>query len=293
MTASPAAHEHIEALCRDLDVPSDRQTRTYRLQHVSPRRIDRLVRDFADADKAGRYYKAVADEESGLLVDTAGPSLALEPGTGFNGTVIDTDTFSAVVRALANDGRSRVVAAPRVLVNDNGTATLSSVAEAPFTSVNASARVSTTSFAGYAPAGTTVTVTPHISEGDYLQLQYSVTLNSFTGKGAAGIPPPRQTNSLNSQVTVPDGRAVIIGGLTREDSSDTESKLPILGDIPVLKFLASNRSKTESRSTLFAFIRPVILRDDRFADLKYLSDRDLESAQLPPEYPSGEPMVMH
>jgi len=59
---------------------------------------------------------------------------------------------------LAKNRRARIVAAPKVLVNDNAAATLASVLEAPFTSVNASDTVSTTSFAGYASAGTTVTV---------------------------------------------------------------------------------------------------------------------------------------
>ena len=227
---------------------------------------------------------------SDIRTDDGG--LELEPGLGFNGTVIQSDDFAAVVRALATESRAKVVAAPRILVNDNGTATLTSVNEAPFVSVNASDTVSTTSFAGYASAGTTVTITPHISEGDHLRLQYAVTLNSFTGEGAGGIPPPRQTNALNSEVTVPDGHAVIVGGLTREDSSRTKTKVPLLGDIPVLDYLFSSRTRTQSNSTLFAFIRPVVLRDDRFEDLKYLSQRDLEAANMPADYPAGEPMLM-
>jgi general secretion pathway protein D len=106
------------------------------------------------------------------------------------------------------------------------------------------------------------------------------------------VPPPRQTNTLSSEVTVPDGYAVITGGLTREDDSDSASKIPGLGDIPWLgaAFRQSNHSR--SQSTLFVFIRPVILRDDLFEDLKYLSSRDLKAAGLPENLPSSQPLLM-
>ena len=225
-------------------------------------------------------------------VDPVTGALTLVPGIGFNGTLVDPNTADIVVRALATNGRAKVISAPRILVNDNATGTLSSVAEAPFTSVNASDTVATTSFAGYASAGTTVAVTPHISQDDYLRLIYSLTLNSFTGTGAAGIPPPRQTNSIDSEVVVPDGYTVIVGGMKRKDKSETVSKIPLLGDIPILGHLFRNTVLTDVETALFVFIRPVILRDDLFLDLKYLSDWDLRKAEMPPSAPESRPLLM-
>ncbi|HOI56942.1 MAG TPA: type II secretion system protein GspD, partial [Phycisphaerae bacterium] len=69
-------------------------------------------------------------------------------------------------------------------------------------------------------------------------------------------------------------------------------KLPILGDIPVLEYLFSSRSKNRSENTLFVFIRPVILRDDQFDDLRYLSAQDRKLADLPEDTPTSEPMLM-
>ena len=241
----------------------------------------------------GGEHKWLVFSSFGLsTMDLATGMPTLAPGTGFNGIVVGSDTFSAVVQALAANRRAKVMAAPKVLVNDNATALLASISEAPFTSVNASQTVSTTSFAGYASAGTTVTVTPHISEGDHLQLKYSVTLNSFTDKAAGGIPPPRQTDTINSDITIPNGAAVIVGGLKRKDVSQTVSKVPWLGDIPALGYLFGLHSDTNKETTLFVFIRPLILRDDKFEDLKYLSDRDLELAQLPPNAPKSDPLLM-
>jgi general secretion pathway protein D len=225
-------------------------------------------------------------------VNPATGALTLIPGLGFNGTLVDPQTADIVLRALATEAQAKVLSAPRILVNDNATGTLSSVAESPFTSTNAMDTIATTSFGGYASAGTTVAVTPHISEDDYLRLIYSLTLNSFTGQAGVGIPPPRQTNSIDSEVVVPDGYTVIVGGLKRHDTSETVTKLPLLGDIPILGHLFRSTTLTDIETSLFVFMRPVILRDDEFLDLKHLSDWDLRKAEMPAETPASRPMLM-
>jgi general secretion pathway protein D len=218
--------------------------------------------------------------------------LALTPAAGFNGTLLGSSAAQVVIQALATSGRARVLSAPRILVNDNATGTLQSVQEQPYTSVNASTTVATTSFAGYADAGTTITFTPHISEGDHLQLEYNVSLNNFTGSASNGIPPPRQTDSVQSKITVPDDSTVIVGGLNTTNSSQTRQTIPFLGDIPLLKELVSQQSRDQSRSTLFVFIRPLILRDDQFDDLKYFSQHDADEAGLPSDYPKSTPLLI-
>lgn len=223
---------------------------------------------------------------------TGRPTIITQPG--LNLAVIDPDAINAVVQALEHERRARVLSAPKILMNDNATGLLASVAEQPYSSVNASDTVSTTSFGGYAEAGTTISVTPHISEGDYLQVKYSVALNTFTATSTSNVtPPPRQTDQISSEVTVPDGYAVVVGGLTRRDLTKDAQGIPVLVDIPIIKYLFGLHTQDKTQTTLFVFIRPVILRDDRFADLKYLSQRDLEGAGLPPNLPRSEPMSMH
>ena len=217
-------------------------------------------------------------------------ALTITPGVGFNGTLVDPSTADVVVRALSTHRRARVQSSPRILVNDNAEGELTSVLEVPFTSVNASQTVSTTSFAGFAQAGTTITVTPTISDDNYLQLDYTVTLNSFTGDGAAGIPPPRQTNEVRSRVTVPDGYTVIVGGLTSKNDTLQYRGLPWLEKIPVVRDLTGTTSNSWSQTSLFIFLRPVILRDDKFKDLKYISDGEMCEACLQGEFPATKPL---
>ncbi len=218
--------------------------------------------------------------------------LTLTPGLGFNGVVLQSDVAQVVLRALAQNSRAKIVSSPRVLINDNAEGTLASLAESPFTSVNASNVIATTSFGGYAEAGTKITLTPHISEDDYLQLAYQVELSSFTGQGVNGSPPPRQTNTVGSEVTIPDGSTIIVGGLNGSRYSDAVDKIPLLGDIPLLGALFRNQATSRSESSLFVFIRPVILRDDQFKDLKFLSEGDVQGAGIPADFPPSEPLTL-
>jgi len=83
----------------------------------------------------------------------------------------------------------------------------------------------------------------------------------------------------------------VVGGLTREDTGETVSKIPLLGDIPIIQHLFRSVTDNKAESTLYVFIRPVVLRDDRFEDLKYLSDLDRDLAGLPADFPVSEPLV--
>jgi type II secretory pathway component GspD/PulD (secretin) len=219
-------------------------------------------------------------------------SLAINPGTGFNATLVDPSTADVVVRALAAHKRARVLSAPKILVDDNAEGMLESVNEIPYTSVNASQTVATTSFAGFAKAGTSITVTPTISQGKHVNLDYVVTLNSFTGTGSTGIPPPRQTNEIASRVTVPDGYTIIVGGLTQKNLSNSINGIPYLEKIPILRELSSLSSSSLRDNSLFVFLRPVILEEDKFRDLRQLSRHSANAAGDGHNFPASSPIFM-
>ncbi len=225
-------------------------------------------------------------------VTPATGALAITPGQGFNATLIDPQTADVVVRALATHRRSRVLSSPKILVDDNAEGTLESVNEVPFTSVNASQTVATTSFAGFAKAGTSITVTPTISEGKHVNLDYTVTLNSFTGAGSAGVPPPRQTNEIKSRVTVPDGYTIIVGGLTQKNISSSLNGIPYLERIPLIRELSSLTTRSGRDNSLFVFLRPIILEEDKFRDLKFLSRRASNAADDGHNFPASCPLLM-
>jgi general secretion pathway protein D len=271
VVADPSTQRVYASLIENLDKRSPQVLIEAKIVIIDTSNDYTLGVEVSGGDRSGAK-KLFAFNSYGLSnVDPVSGALRVIPGVGFNGTLVDPSTADVVVRAIANHRRARVLSTPRVLVNDNAEGQLTSVLEVPFTSVNASQTVATTSFAGFAEAGTTITVTPTISEEDYLQLEYVVTLNSFSGTGTAGVPPPRQTNEVRSRVTVPDGYTVIVGGLVSKNGSFEVNTIPWVEKIPVLRDLASLQSKSDSETSLFVFLRPVILREDQFRDLKYFS----------------------
>ncbi len=248
--------------------------------------------EISGGDRQGEK-KLFAFSSFGLSdVDGADGLLRLNPGLGFNGTLVDPDTADIVIRALASHSRSRVISSPKVVVEDNANGLLSSVSEQPFASVNATNTVATTSFAGFAQAGTTINVTPRISENDYLNLEFDILVNTFTGEPAPNLPPPRNTDQVVSQVTLPDGYTIVVGGLNRQRIAQTNTGIPFIEKIPVLKHLGSSKSNQYSDGMMFIFLKPTILRDDRFRDLIYLSSEEQEKAFLDSDFPQSCPQLI-
>lgn len=213
-------------------------------------------------------------------------------GTGGSFALLSPRIADVVVRALATNTRARLLSAPRLLVNDNGQGQLKSVAQQPFSVISTNANTALQSQGGLAEAGTTIQVEPHISEADYLQLEYSIELSNFTGDASDGLSPPKQENSIESGVTIPDGYTIVVGGLNSSNYTTAVSSIPILGQIPVIKYLFGARNSRRQDTTLFVFIRPTILRDDQFEDLKYLSANDLSAAGLFDRVPRSDPVLM-
>jgi general secretion pathway protein D len=222
--------------------------------------------------------------------DPAIPALA---GTGAVGVVLDPGSFSALVKALETVNQGRTLTIPKVLVTNQQPASLNSVLQTPFASTNASTTVATTTFGGTQDAGTEITVTPRITEGDELSLDYTITLSSFVGDPASpALPPPRQQNKLKSMATVPDGFTVAVGGLEVETDGTSSSRVPLLGSIPILGALFSSQSKTKTRSHFYVFLRTTVLRSQSFEDLRYVSEHELAAAKVDDGWPHIQPRII-
>ncbi len=289
--ADPQVHEYYEKLIQRLDHRSPQVLIEAKVVAIDTTGDFSLGVEISGGDRTGAK-KLFAFSSFGL--STPNPvtgALALIPGVGFNGTMVDPATADVIIRAMSSHTRAKVIASPRVLVNDNVEGKLQSVTSIPYSSVNASQTVATNSLGGNQDAGTIVSVTPHIGQGEHLQLAFSIQFSSFSKQtSGSNLPPPRHIDQVDSTVTIPDGYTVIVGGLTRSDNSESVSGLPWLQNIPVVKYAFSNRTLSDSHTSLFVFIRPIILRDDKYEDLKFLSDRDVGAACIPPELPASSPL---
>lgn len=216
----------------------------------------------------------------------------LNVGSGGTAAITRSEDVPAIIHALQTKGKARLRSAPRILVNDNAVGLIQSIAEEPYSQVNASTTVATTSFGGFVQAGTQLRMTPHISSDDYLRLEYEITLNSFRGASAnPNLPPARDTSLVTSQATIPDGGTLIVAGLSYRSDRDTTDSLPLMADIPVLNLIFGHNTTRAQDTRLYVFVRPTILRDSLFRQLKQISDQDRRRANEPsaePENPVAE-----
>ena len=232
-------------------------------------------------------------------VDASTGMLTPKGFAGFNGVLLDPEVADVIVSAISSHNRGRVLASPKILVNDNQTGTLESVESFPFNSVNVINTVGSQSLGGNQQAGTIITVTPHINEDDHLQLEFDVEFSSFEGEQISTggdnpglLPPQRKIDRVGSVVTIPDGKTVVVGGLKRGFASESFSGVPWIEKIPVLRELTSKTSTEDKCTSFFLFIRPKILRDSQFRDLQYLSSNDIREMEIPANDPVSRPMLI-
>ncbi|MGD9791112.1 MAG: secretin N-terminal domain-containing protein [Phycisphaerales bacterium] len=230
----------------------------------------------------------------GLSTSTGDAVRTVGDSAGFSGSVLSPGDYNAVVKALRSVGHGRTTTMPKVLVSNNEEASFSSVLQQPVVTTNIiSTNVTSSSFGGTQDAGTTISVRPQIAEGDHLVLDYNITLSAFVGASAGqGLPPPRQSNTIQSLATIPDGYTVVVGGLEVLTESTTDQRVPVLGSIPLLGHLFRSTSTGESRSRFFVLIRPVVMRSEGLEDLKYASDRTAEANGLDNGLPEWTPRIV-
>ena len=297
VVASLETHEMYKRLIESLDVRKPQVLIDAKIVAVDTTDDFTLGVEISGGDRQGDS-RLLGFTSFGLSqVDPTTGALQLLPMSGFNGTLVNPEVADVVVKALASHTRARVLASPRILVNDNSTGQLESVSSVPFESVNSANTISTTSLGGNQQAGTLITVTPHISEDDHLLLEFSVEFSTFTGNpipttGGGQLPPARQIDRVGSTVTVPDGQTVIVGGLQRNNESSTLRGIPFLEKIPLIRDLSTFRNNGLTTTSFFLFIRPIILRADKFEDLKHLSRRTVRIAEIGGDYPTSQPLLV-
>jgi general secretion pathway protein D len=208
-------------------------------------------------------------------------------GQGVTAGIIDGDEFSIpMLVALVEEKRnSDVLNVPSVLVNNNSVARVSTLDEQPTTQITATgggvgAGQTQENFNDYVEAGITMEISPSISASRYLRLDVYLEVSTFIGAVQGAIPPPRVTRTIETQINVPDGSTMVIGGIVVDNESKTRTQVPWLGDVPILGRLFSRETGTRDRTVLYFFVTPHILKDTEFADLAELSyGKKLEAAR--------------
>jgi type II secretory pathway component GspD/PulD (secretin) len=203
-----------------------------------------------------------------LLVSPGGTAAVLRPGK-----------VQGILTALQGKDNVRIESAPRILVNDNAAGVIQVIAEEPTKQTNQGETTTTTSFGEYVTAGTQFIVTPHISERDYIRVEYQIILNSFGEQADPDLPPSRNTSTIQSEATIPDSYTIVVGGIQSASESKSVDKVPLLGDIPLVGLLFSNTAVRKQYITSYLFITTTIMESENFDDLKGLSDEAAEEVK--------------
>ncbi|MGE0311178.1 MAG: type II secretion system secretin GspD [Lautropia sp.] len=211
----------------------------------------------------------------GNIIDATANILSL--GTGLNiglvrsSSVIGQDGTSTVVnlgllaRALETHAGANVKATPNLLTLDNEEARIIIGQNVPFitgqyTGVAGTAVANPFQTIERKDVGTTLRVRPQVSEGGVVKMQiFQEVSNVQDASLAAGLVTSRR--AIESNVLVDDGQVVVLGGLIEDRVEGSESKVPILGDIPLLGRLFRYDTRSHRRTNLLVFLRPTIIKD--------------------------------
>jgi general secretion pathway protein D len=205
-------------------------------------------------------------------------------GTGFYGD----EHINVLLTAMQEKNYGRVLAKPKILVNDNEEGTISTT-DVTYVRTETQAVIEgvtnavQTGFA-YEPydAGIELTIIPHISRGDFLRLDINLHRDDF-GTITGEKPPDTSGSDIQTTVTVPDGSTIILGGLLKLNQSKGGTKVPILGDIPIVGGLFRSTSNSDIQRNLYVFVKAEIIRpaDTDVAQaeshLQKISDRNREA----------------
>lgn len=174
--------------------------------------------------------------------------------------------IQALLTAMESKNYGRVLAKPKILVNDGQkgsirtTDTTNVAIQNTIVPQQGNSQI-TTSYQQY-NAGITLEIQPNIGEGDLLLLIVRLDRTDFVAGGATNAPPNTKANTVDTIVTVPNNKTIILGGLLKLNQGKTSAKVPLLGDIPLVGGLFRSTSDSVNDSKLYVFVKANILRPE-------------------------------
>ncbi len=221
--------------------------------------------DLAAAALTGGVSSAATTGASAISSATIGTGATLAIGryNANSGT-----NFAAIVQALRSDGSSNIISTPSLITMNNEEAEVKVTQEIPlitgsYSSSTASTNGTTSPFTTIQreEVGTILKVTPHINEGNSVQLKIEQEDSSPGAKLTNSADISTNKRSIKTTVLIEDGGIIVLGGLMSDSVTESEDRVPVLGAIPLLGNLFKNRSGSRQKKNLLVFIRPKILRD--------------------------------
>ena len=202
---------------------------------------------YGDGATAGSFLNLPATGQGGFAPATLAISLFSESANRF---------LNLELSALEADSKGRVISSPRVVTADQTKATISQGTQIPYQEATSSGATSTS----FKDAVLKLDVTPQITPEGNIILDLVVNKDSL-GQILSNGEPSIDTKEIKTQVLVENGGTVVIGGIFTMQEMEAISKVPLLGDIPVLGNLFKQRSRSSEKTELLVFITPRMLAE--------------------------------
>lgn len=249
------------------------------------------------------------DSLSGLAVGVRGPTLDQFTQSGsFSAVGASIPSFGVALNALATSGDANVLSTPHIIAMDNVEAEISVGQNVPLQTNATSALgglglgsllggggaaggAGAAGLAGLAgglaggfgaaprqDVGTTIRITPHINDSDEIRLEIQEEISEVgaSNQGTLGTATINK-RTAKTELVVNDQRTVVIGGLMRDTVNYQSTKVPILGDIPLIGNLFRQTSRQTQKTNLLLFLTPHIIRDE--SDLRAIYERKMRERQ--------------
>ena len=204
-----------------------------------------------------------------ILADDPSLSGGLTDGLTIGGGAVDEDgnlQWAVIMQALSSTTAANLLSTPSILTLDNQEASIIVGENVPFVTGQ-----STSTGAGVSnpfttiqreDVGLTLKVTPHLAGERSIRLELEQETSSVKDTAtSAAVDIVTTKRKIQTTVLADDGETIVLGGLIRDDISETVRKVPLLGDIPLLGTLFRSTSKSRNKQNLMVFLRPTILVD--------------------------------
>ncbi len=193
--------------------------------------------------------------------------------------ILEND-FQATVRAIEEYGKTEILSRPSILTRNNQEAVITVGQEVPFlrnSIVSDSGQI--TNSVEYEDIGIILRVTPFITPDGLVEMIIAPEISTITDETITVTEtlsaPVFGKRSADTVVTTPNGQTVVIGGMMEDNITESDRKIPLLGDIPILGYAFKRRIKDNQKTELLIFLTPIVVEaPDSLSDLsRYESQR--------------------
>jgi type IV pilus secretin PilQ/predicted competence protein len=181
--------------------------------------------------------------------------------------ILSVPQMSVTLAALNQDSDAEFLANPRIVTADNMQAKIEIVRSQPVPQLNFNEQTATAVFGGFQDKkfGNTLVVKPLVNKDNFVTLSVKPEISNkvfdqpFTFAGATVTSPVIDTRSLDSNVLIKSGDTLAIGGLLQDEMSKNRTKVPLMGDIPIIGYFFQSRDNARTKRNLLVFVTPTIL----------------------------------